>query len=96
MNPLFLMPINKGLYWLLLVLFVVMSCVNDRGFDALNKTCNSDLQANASFSDIKGLYTGETIQIQEDLIIEGYVVSSDVTGNFFGVLHFQDTPSNPT
>lgn len=96
MNSLFLIPINKGLCWLLLVLFVVMSCVNDRDFDTLNKTCNTDLKANTSFSDIKGLYTGETIQIHEDLIIEGYVVSSDVTGNFFGVLHFQDTPSNPT
>ncbi|MFT6935480.1 MAG: hypothetical protein ACJAUQ_001876 [Maribacter sp.] len=93
---LFIISINLGLFWLLMVLFVAASCINDRDFDALNAACKSDLQANASFSEVKGLYIGETIQIQEDLIIEGYVVSSDVTGNFFGVLHFQDTPSNPT
>lgn len=92
---LFILSINKVICWLLLLSFVLAGCVNNRDFEALNASCTTELQANSSFSDIKALYMGETIQIQEDLIIEGYVVSSDVTGNFFGVLHFQDTPSNP-
>jgi len=81
---------------LLWVCFLFNSCVNDRNFDALEAACTLDLQANASFADVKKLYTGETVQIQEDLIIEGYVISSDVAGNFFGVLHFQDVPIHPT
>jgi len=93
---LIILSINKWFCWLLLLSFVLAGCVNDRDFEALNTSCTTELQANSSFSDVKALYMGETIQIQEDLIIEGYVVSSDVTGNFFGVLHFQDTPSNPT
>lgn len=48
-----------------------------------------------SFTDLEGLYNDEVVQIQEDLFIEGYVISSDRAGNFFNVLHIQDFPSNP-
>ncbi len=80
----------------LLLLIIVTGCVNNRDFDALLPACSSDLQANASFAEVKALYLEETVKIQEDLIIEGYVISSDAVGNFFGVLHFQDVPFNPT
>lgn len=77
--------------------FVLLcSCVNDNEFAALNGICTSDLEANATFAQVKSLYQGTIMQIQEDLIIEGYVVSSDRAGNFFSVLHFQDSPSDPT
>lgn len=72
------------------------SCVNNRDFDLPKSTCVQDLSANVTYTDVKELYTGETIQIQQDLIIEGYVVSSDEAGNFFSVLYFQDRPVNPT
>lgn len=81
---------------LLLFLLVLNSCVNNRDFEPLDTSCNDGLVANVSYLDVQNLYDGETIQIQEDWIIEGYVVSSDVAGNFFGVLHFQDKPVNPT
>jgi len=70
--------------------------VNDNEFAALNGICTSDLEANATFAQVKSLYQGTIMQIQEDLVIEGYVVSSDRAGNFFSVLHFQDSPSDPT
>jgi len=38
----------------------------------------------------------DVIQIQEDLKLEGYVISSDQAGNFFGVLYLQDALSNPS
>jgi hypothetical protein len=81
---------------LLLFLQVLNSCVDNRDFEPLDTACNDGLVANISYLDVQNFYDGETIQIQEDWIIEGYVVSSDVAGNFFGVLHFQDSPSNPT
>jgi hypothetical protein len=73
-----------------------MGCVKDRNFDAPKKICEVDLEVNASFADVKDLYVDGTVQIQDDLIIEGYVISSDKAGNFFSTLHFQDNPENPT
>lgn len=79
-----------------LVTILLWSCVNDRDFNAPETNCISELNANASYAEVKALYRGETIQIQEDLVIEGYVISSDEAGNFFSVLHFQNNPTNPT
>ncbi len=72
------------------------ACVKDRDFDPSEGNCTSDVEANASFSEVKALYKGELLQIQEDWIIEGYVISSDRAGNFFSTLYFQDRPVNPT
>jgi len=75
---------------------LLVSCVKDRNFEAPDSNRVSDLTANASYADVIGLFEEETFQIQEDLIIEGFVTSSDEMGNFFSVLHFQDKPENPT
>ena len=75
---------------------LVMTCVKDRDFDAPKGTCNSDLKANTTYAEVKNLFDDKTIQIQDDLIIEGYVISSDEAGNFFSVLYFQDSPSDPS
>lgn len=77
------------------MLLPMVSCVKDRTFDQPARSCPTDLIANATYTDVKSLYVDETIQIQEDLIIEGYVISSDKDGNFFSVLHFQDKSSTP-
>ena len=73
-----------------------LSCVKNTEFEELSGTCSSNLVANTSFTAVKELYQGQLVQIQEDLIIEGYVISSDKASNFFSVLHFQDSPDNPT
>ncbi|WP_317198347.1 DUF5689 domain-containing protein [Aurantibacter crassamenti] len=67
-----------------------------RNFEPPESNCTSNVIANSKFVDVKNLYKDETIQIQDDLIIEGYVISSDISGNFFSVLHFQDKLNNPT
>lgn len=72
-----------------------MGCVKDRDFETATLQC-SDLEVNTTYQQVKSIYKGETIQIQKDLTIEGYVISSDQAGNFFGVLYFQDKPSEPT
>ncbi|MDB4291971.1 DUF5689 domain-containing protein [Maribacter sp.] len=79
----------------LLILFTLANCVKDKNFDPQTNACANDLQANTSYAQVKALYQDQTVQIQEDLIIEGYVVSSDEAGNFFSVLYFQDTPVTP-
>lgn len=84
-------------FWIFLVFGTIFfACVTDRNFDQPQSNCNSDLMANATYREVKEMYVDNVFKIQEDLIIEGYVISSDKEGNFFSVLHFQDSYQNPT
>ena len=90
---------NTYRVWVLYGLSYMMflgGCISDKNFEQPNLDCNSELVPNASFIDIKNLYIDETIQIQEDFFIEGYIISSDAAGNFFSTLYFQNAPINPT
>ncbi len=82
--------------FLFLGMIFFCACVRDTNFDAPEIRCGQQLKANATFLEVKNLYVDATVHIQEDLIIEGYVISSDEAGNFFTALHFQDGPVNPT
>lgn len=79
-----------------IVILLFLACVKSTEFEPILDACSITLVANASFAQVKDLYNGELLQIQEDLIIEGYIISSDRAGNFFSILHFQDSPTNPT
>lgn len=79
-----------------LMILLLTACVKDKNFDPPASNCVSDLVSNASFTQVKALYQDKTLQIQDDLMIEGYVVSSDEASNFFNVLHIQNKPSEPT
>lgn len=79
-----------------MILILVSSCVKNQNFDPPESTCSLELKANATYAQVKSLYEDKTVQILEDWVIEGYVISSDKAGNFFNVLHFQDNPTNPT
>jgi len=81
---------SSGLSLGLVTMFLFLACVKDRNFGAPKINCIENIEANSTYSEVKNLYVDETIQIQEDLILEGYVISSDKEGNFFSVLHFQD------
>ena len=94
MNIRFKTTLKNRLSILGIILF--LGCVKDKNFDVMTTECGSELVANTTFTQLKGMYLDGTVQILEELIIEGYVVSSDEAGNFFGILHFQDTPTNPT
>ncbi|MGB5370364.1 MAG: DUF5689 domain-containing protein [Flavobacteriaceae bacterium] len=81
--------------WIVLVIGLG-GCVKDKHFGQPELGCDSHLFANVSYNEVKNLYRDQTVQIQDDLVIEGYVISSDVAGNFFNVLHFQDRPTAPS
>lgn len=72
------------------------SCVKNREFDTPETGCSDSDFTFISISELKGLYAGETRQIHEDLVVKGYVISSDKAGNFFNTIHFQDESKNPT
>ncbi|MFH6603306.1 DUF5689 domain-containing protein [Maribacter algicola] len=79
-----------------MAIWVLMGCVKNRNFENPEEICASNLAANVTYAQVKELYVDKTLQIQHDLIIEGYIISSDRSGNFFSVLHFQDSPVDPT
>ncbi|MEX0315908.1 MAG: DUF5689 domain-containing protein [Allomuricauda sp.] len=78
------------------MLIITLSCVKNSDFDAPKQECATNLESNISFQELEALTKEETIQIQEDLILEGYVISSDESGNFYGVLFIQDKPIAPS
>ena len=80
---------------MIVIALMLSSCVKNREFDAPDIECSDAEYAFISLSELKNMYNGETIQIQEELVISGYVISSDKDGNFFNTIHFQDEPSNP-
>ncbi len=75
---------------------LLLSCVDDSNFSVPKTSCSENLGVNTTIAEVKKLYVDEVLQIQEDLIIEGYIISSDRTGNFFSTLHIQETKEQPT
>ncbi|MDP5062922.1 MAG: DUF5689 domain-containing protein [Maribacter sp.] len=91
------MKIERNIfYWMIIIGIILSSCVKDKEFDAPDLDCSDAEFTFISISELKNMYNGETIQIQEDLVINGYVISSDKEGNFFNIIHFQDEPNNPS
>jgi DNA/RNA endonuclease YhcR with UshA esterase domain len=51
---------------------------------------NPDIVSNTLIANLKSLYTGQSLRIEDDLIIEGVVIADDKSGNFFKSLVIQD------
>ena len=51
-----------------------------------------------SIKDLKGLYIlgKPPVKIVSDIVVKGYVISSDAKGNYFREFFMQDAPENPT
>jgi len=106
------MKTNKFLtFFTLITLFVAMvSCVQDDDFsipqslgdeenaglvDLMNGV-DSGALAMISLAELKALYNGQVTLIESDLVVKGYVTSSDRSGNFYKEFYMQDLPENPT
>ena len=51
-----------------------------------------------SIKNLKNLYISgrDPLQITSNIVVKGYVISSDESGNFFREFYMQDNPENPT
>ena len=88
---------NSNIFYLMIAMCVVLgSCVKNREFNTPEIECSNSNFTIISISELKSLYIDKTVQIQEDIAVQGYVISSDKEGNFFNVVFFQDAPANPT
>lgn len=98
--------INKTVFGFILMFLTVVSCVKDDDYGVPDiSITNPDIPQEkiTTFKAIKSLYEqavnggNTTVIINDDVYIEGYVVSSDKSGNFFEELIIQNKTddSNP-
>ena len=89
-----------------------IGCVNDNDFTVpqnlgaeenlklvkLLDSINNNLLELKSIKELKDLYVSgsDPVQIVSDIVVKGYVISSDEKGNYFKEFYIQDTPENPT
>ncbi len=91
---------NKiGAFVLIISLFA--SCVENDDFTVPTPTNNVDptagINVNTTVAQAKALFSGGNTEFtSDDLVLEGYVVSSDASGNFYKELYIQDHPTTPT
>jgi len=86
------MNFNKFYFPLLCLglLFTFNACVNQQ-FDEPPAQVASILEANTTIADLKATHVSGAFElIEEDIIIEGVVISSDEFGNFYKELVIQD------
>lgn len=59
---------------------------------------NNNLLELKSIKELKNLYVSgsDPVQIVSDIVVKGYVISSDAKGNYFKEFYIQDAPENPT
>lgn len=87
--------LSAYLLFLFLMMTVLTSCLRTEEWELPSGFCESSTKANTTFQNVFDLYQGSTSKILEDLILEGYVTSSDEKGNFFNTIHIQDKAINP-
>ena len=73
------------------------SCVQDDEYSTpdLQGKCQ-DLTPTKTIAEVKTAYANNSATITDDIIIEGYVSSSDESGNVYKTIYLQDAPENPT
>lgn len=79
---------------------VTTGCVHDDKYDAPNLEgyqCSDEVKT-LTLKQVKELFTGTTYVFPNDSkdIIEGYVSSTDESGNIYKTIYIQDLPQNPT
>lgn len=90
--------ISQKIAGIFLFIFLFISCVKDGDFETPNVDCSEpEINATTSIQQVKEMYKfGGGFIIETDIIMEGYVVSSDKSGNIYKSISIQDKPENPT
>ena len=81
-----------------LIISLFSGCVKDSDFSTPNVDCvEPEITVTNTIQQVKEIYFfGGATEIEEDVIIEGYVVSNDEAGNIYKTISIQDKPENPT
>lgn len=84
------------------IMLVLSSCVKDNDYELPEVVIEDpNIQVNTTIALVKQMYNGRLVNFNEasnegELIMEGYVVSNDESGNLYKILVIQDAPENPT
>ena len=93
---------KMNLFFYLALCLMIFSCVKDDEFNVPEISFEEpNITVNSSIASVKAMYGGyEPVLIgggnSTEMYIEGYVVSSDESGNYYKQLIIQDKPQNPT
>ena len=69
---------------------------NDKLTALLTQINNNEVDL-LTVDQVKNLFVSDqAVNIESSIAVKGYVVSSDLTGNFYKEFYIQDEPSNPT
>lgn len=82
-----------------MVLFTINSCVKDDDWSMPPVECNNAWTTDLTMEELFAMAdaaNGEILSFDQERILEGYVVSSDSTGNFFKTMSIQNKLENPT
>ncbi|RMZ60993.1 hypothetical protein D1632_03220 [Chryseobacterium nematophagum] len=95
------MNIKKHLNLIAAVVYAtsfMISCVQKDEWETPPIKCENKFSSpNTTLAEFKALAPSSGyLLITEDKIFDGYVVSSDESGNFYKTISFQDKPENPT
>lgn len=90
----------KTVLWASLLFTTFTSCVKDDDYSAPPIDCTDKFPAtNHTLTELAALAKDKpaiTDVTKDDYIVEGYVSSSDESGNIYKLLYVQDKPENPT
>lgn len=86
--------------FVMLAALVITGCVHDDKYDEPNLEgyqC-ADFTATMTLAQLRAKYTTTSFTFPDDSqdIVEGYVTSTDETGNIYKTIYIQDKPENPT
>lgn len=73
----------------------MMHCVPTDPWEVIQRDCNSLPKANITIGELKEIFPDGFHFIAEDYYLEGYVASSDKSGNFFNSIVIQDKRRSP-
>ncbi len=80
-----------GFLLLLIGVIAFSSCVK-QNFDAPPSNCDSlNITPTMTINQLKALFTGDTTRLDDSVIVEAYVTSTDQYGNFYKELVVQDS-----
>ena len=83
---------------IIILCMLFSACIKDSDFSTPTVECVEPvITVTNTIQQVKEMYKfgGSTI-IETDVVIEGYVVSSDESGNIYKTISIQDKPENPT
>ncbi|PQJ69114.1 DUF5689 domain-containing protein [Polaribacter butkevichii] len=101
-----------AIVWTLVLSISFITCVEDGNFTVPESLGNEENEAVSNILDsiaagslqlktiqqLKELYIigDNPLEITSDIVVKGYVISSDKSGNFYKEFYVQDAPENPT